>query len=123
MDSEKLKNSVWIDKVLNKMQNVIITDGRYLNEAKAVKEKMVLSFSLIVPVIVTLIKNDSEKIMGEASDYFGNKGSNGIVADSNYPMFDYYIKNDSNISNLEEKVIQQLIPFIVEKFELKEYKY
>jgi hypothetical protein len=34
----KVKNSVWIDKVLNKMQNVIITDGRYLNEAKAIKE-------------------------------------------------------------------------------------
>jgi uridine kinase len=93
----KVKNSVWIDKVLNKMQNVIITDGRYLNEAKAIKEKDGIVILIDRPSHRNADQNDSEKIMGEASDYFGNKDANGIIADSNYPMFDYYIKNDSNL--------------------------
>jgi hypothetical protein len=105
------------------MQNVIITDGRYLNEAKAIKEKDGIVVLIDRPSHRNADQNDSEKIMGEVSDYFGNKDANGIIADSNYPMFDYYIKNDSSISNLEEKIIQQLIPSIVEKFELKGYKY
>jgi len=119
----KVKNSVWIDKVLNKMQNVIITDGRYLNEAKATKEKGGIVVLIDRPSHRNTDQNDSEKIMGEVSDYFGNKYANGIIADINYPMFDYYIKNDSNLLTLEEKVIHQLIPFVIEKFQLKGYKY
>jgi hypothetical protein len=105
------------------MQNVIITDGRYLNEAKAIKEKDGIVVLIDRPSHRNADQNDSEKIMGEASDYFGNKGANGIIADSSYPMFDYYMKNDSNLLALEEKVIQQLIPFIIEKFKLKGYEY
>ena len=107
---------------MNKMQNVIITDGRYLNEAKAIKEKDGIVVLIDRPSHRNTDQNDSEKIMGEASDYFGNKDANGIIADSNYPMFDYYMKNDSNLLSLEDKIVQQLIPFIVEKFELKDYK-
>lgn len=115
----KIKPSVWIDKVLNKMENVVITDGRYLNEAKTIKEKGGIVVLLDRPTHRNKDQNDSEKIMGEVTDYFANEKVDGVISDPNYPMFDYYLKNDGDISSLEEKVTKQLIPFIIEKFKLE----
>ena len=117
----KVKDTVWIDKILNKMQNVVITDGRYLNEAKAIKEKGGIVVLLDRPTHHNQDQNDSEKIMGEVSNHFSNQQANGIVSDSKYPMFDYYLKNDGNLETLEKKIINELIPFVVNKFDLEQY--
>ena len=47
------------------------------------------------------------------------EGVDGVISDPNYPMFDYYLKNDGDILSLEEKITKQLIPFIIEKFKLE----
>ena len=60
--------------------------------------------------------------MGEVTDYFSNEGVDGVISDPNYPMFDYYLKNDDDILSLEEKITKQLIPFIIEKFKLENAK-
>jgi len=116
----KVKSSVWIDKVIDKVANVVITDGRYLNEANTIKQKGGINVLINRPSHRNNDQNDSEKIMGEVSDYFATEETDGIVSDPNYPMFDYCLKNDNNIQSLENKVVNSLIPFIIQKFELEE---
>lgn len=116
----KVKSSVWIDKLINKAHNVIITDGRYLNEANAIKQKGGINILINRPLHRNNDQNDSEKIMGEVSDYFYHRSSCGAIVSEKYPMFDYFLNNDGDIQSLENKVVNSLIPFIIQKFQLEE---
>ncbi len=112
----QVKASVWIDKLINKASNVIITDGRYINEAHAIKQKGGINILVNRPSHRNDDQNGSEKTMGEVSDYFLDKGIEGLISDKTYAMFDYHLKNDGDIVNLEDKVANNLINFIIQKF-------
>jgi len=116
----KIKSSIWIDKVIDKVANVVITDGRYLNEANTIKQKGGINILVNRPSHRNNDQNDSEKIMGEVSEYFTTKNVCGYLVSEKYPMFDYCLNNNGDIQDLEKKVVNSLIPFIIKKFELEE---
>lgn len=113
----KVKSSVWIDKLINKASNVVITDGRYINEANAIKQKGGINILINRPSHRNNDQNDSEKIMGEVSDYFYHRSSCGAIVSEKYPMFDYFLNNDGDIQDLENKVFKNLFPYLVQKFD------
>jgi hypothetical protein len=112
----KVKNSVWIDKLINKASNVIVTDGRYLNEAIAIRQKGGINILINRPSHRNNDQNDSEKIMGEVSEYFTDKKVSGYLISEKYPMFDYCLNNDGNLKDLENKISDDLIHFILKSF-------
>lgn len=112
----KVKSSVWIDKLINKAHNVIITDGRYLNEANAIRQKGGINILVNRPSHRNNDQNDSEKTMGEVSEYFTAKNVSGYLVSEKYPMFDYCLNNDGNMQDLENKISNNLISFIMKNF-------
>lgn len=112
----KVKSSVWIDKLINTAFNVIITDGRYLNEANAIRQKGGINILVNRPSHRNNDQNDSEKIMGEVSEYFTIKNVSGYLISEKYPMFDYCLNNDGTMQDLENKISNNLISFILKNF-------
>lgn len=111
----QIKSDVWIDFVLsNPLNNIIISDVRYCNEAIKIKQKGGLNILIYRANTFNNDDNDSEKIIGNIAKYFENKGENGIINfDENYPMFDYFIQNDGTLDDLKEKATKHLLPFIM----------
>ena len=128
----EIRDEIWIEIALrNESKKLIISDSRYINEAKAIKAKggitVVLyrpghlnddpnpSESQIRPVVEWCAKNLVEGPIHAAADdpdYF--------VDAPNYPDFlqyyDYFMVNDGTLEDLYDKVERYLVPFIERKY-------
>jgi hypothetical protein len=113
----QIKSDVWIEFVLKNPQNdLVISDVRYCNEALQIKKYQGINVCLIRPDMMNNDTNDSEKIMGQIALHFDRMGYDGsIVYDENYPMFDYFLKNDGDLKKLEDRVVNELLPYIKSK--------
>ncbi len=118
----QVKSDIWIDYVLNNPKSdLVISDVRYCNEAVAIRKMQGLNICILRPDKINNDQNDSEKIIGQVALHFDRMGYDGpVVYDETYPMFDYFLKNDGDIPKLENRVVNQLLPWIIEK--LKEVK-
>lgn len=81
--------------------NWVITDCRFPNEAKAIKERR----GIVIRVNRTYYSPDGKYIMGIDPP----KEHESETALDNYEEFDYIIENDSDITSLIEKVKEILI--------------
>jgi hypothetical protein len=113
----QIKSDVWIEFVLkDPVNDLVISDVRYCNEAINIKRRQGLNICLIRPDMINNDQNDSEKIMGQIACHFADMGYDGpIVYDELYPMFDYFLINDGDLKKLEDRVTNQLFPFIKSK--------
>jgi len=113
----QIKSDVWIDYVLeNQQHDIVVSDVRYCNEAVNIKKKQGINIVLIRPDKMNNDDNDSEKIIGQVALHFEKMEYNGpITYNQTYPMFDYFLKNDGDLDRLRNRVINNLLPFIVSK--------
>ena len=107
---------VWIDiAMFNNTKNKVITDVRYPNEAKKIHSH---SKGLVIKIIRPEFEKDeghrSETSMLEYDRYLPNDYE-GPLSDDKMP-YDYLLRNDGSIEELETKIHIQLIPFILNKW-------
>lgn len=118
----KIQSDVWIRTALRNNFNMVISDGRYLNEAKMVKEQGGVSVLLWRPGFENDDTNLSEAEIKPYIDYCAKNYKDGPLPreedkwlnDSlpNLEYFDYFLINNGGLYDLYEKIDNQLIPYI-----------
>lgn len=110
-----IKGNVWIDKLLNhNKENLIISDGRYTNEAKYIQDHNGITILLWRPGFENDYPSKSEQ---ELMPFVRNmkECSDGEIFKE--MPFDLWIKNDGTLNDLYGKIDNIIVPF-VEKFVL-----
>lgn len=123
----QIKADIWIDLVFrdNEDNNIIISDCRYINEAKAIKNKGGITIlmhragflnddpnpseSQIKPIVEFCLKNIKD----------GKVPSFGEITHLNPPdgleYYDFFLNNDGTLEELYSKADNLLVPFIEER--------
>jgi hypothetical protein len=119
----QIQSDVWIRTALRNNFNMVISDGRYLNEAKMVKQQGGVTVLLWRPGFENTDPNPSESQIKPYIEYCSKHYSGGpIFFDPNWinacvpelRYFDYFLINNGNLDDLYGKIDSQLIPFIWE---------
>ena len=121
----KIQSDVWIRTALRNKFNMVISDGRYINEAKVVKEQKGVSVLLWRPGFENNDSNPSESQIKPYVDYCAKNYSSGkILFDidnwisdgvSDLKYFDYFLINDGSLDDLYGRIDKSLIPYIKER--------
>ena len=112
--------SIWIDIALRSEDNLIISDGRYINEAKAVHNKNGLNILIYRDGYLNDDPNPSEAQLKPIIQYcLENKIAEGpinLFGHKKYPKglecFDFFIINNGSREDFYDKINKQLVPFI-----------
>ena len=115
-----MQPNVWIDYIIRKtdQQPSIITDGRYKNEAIAVKKKSGVNIILHRPGFENNTDNPSELTTGNIVKQLNSKEFySGVIPQDLKDMFnlhdyDYFLRNDGDLRKFEKDVVLYLVPFI-----------
>jgi hypothetical protein len=128
----QIRDEIWIEIALRDTgKNLIISDGRYINEAKEVKNRNGLMFLISRKGFLNDDPNPSEsqiRPMLEWSEKHLDEGCinyqklmmrYGFSVPNELKYYDYYIKNDGTISDLHEKIRDNVVPFVIDYFKLQ----
>mgnify|MGYP000013384429 CR=1 FL=1 len=124
----QIQSNIWIDIALrDESKKIVISDSRYINEAKAIKAKggtMIVLYrpgfmnddpnpseSQIKPIIEFCLKNLQE---GPIPSYETLKEKYQDVPEG-IQFYDYFIINGGSLGDLYLKVDEKLTPFIKER--------
>ena len=114
----KIQNDVWIRKALSG-DKMAISDGRYINEAKMIKEQGGVCILLWRPGFENDDPNPSESQIKPFIDFFSKNFKDGplfrdmtVSGDARY--FDYFLVNDGTLDDLYAKIDNKVIPFLQE---------
>jgi hypothetical protein len=121
----KIKDEIWIEIALRSDDNLIISDSRYINEAKAVKAKGGAMFIMYRPGFLNDDPNPSEAQIRPLVDFcieYLNEGpipsyellleKHGVAVPDAIRHYDYFLVNDGTVNDLYRKVDSQVIPFL-----------
>jgi len=128
----KAKGSVWVDKCFDDFAflfdglnscPVIISDTRYVNELKRVRESGGINILVYRPGYLNNDPNGSEAQIRPFVQYFlESDGFEGVVHKghlTNAPtLIDIFIRNDGTLEDLYNKVDEIVIPYLEEKYEI-----
>ncbi|MFW5794549.1 MAG: hypothetical protein ACOCV1_03590 [Bacillota bacterium] len=108
--------NVWIDIALNSSGNKIVTDVRYSNEISEIKKRY---HSLIIKIIRPSFSKEkghrSETSFIEIDKSIPNN-LEGPCSEYNNVPYDYIIRNNGDLKDLEEKVKYKLLPFVLNRW-------
>jgi hypothetical protein len=128
----KAKGSVWVDKCFDDFEflfeglgscPVIISDTRYVNELKRVRESGGTNILVYRPGFLNNDPNGSEAQIKPFIQYFlASQGFEGVVGEghlTNPPdLIDVFIRNDGSLEDLYLKVDELVIPYLEKKHEI-----
>jgi hypothetical protein len=115
---------IWIDIALRSDRNMILSDSRYINEAKAVKQRDGKVFLMYRPGFLNDDPNPSEAQIKPLVEFCKNNLQEGPLPEFrilqekylNIPegmqYFDYFLVNDGTIQDLYSKIDNFVIPFL-----------
>jgi len=125
----KIRSEIWIEIALrDNGKNLIISDGRYVNEAKAIKERGGIMFLLYRSGFLNDDPNPSEsqirplvdwcnKNLKEGPiDYADLMMRYGVDCPSELQYYDYFVKNDGTVEDFYQKISESISPFILESY-------
>ena len=120
---------IWIDIALRGDHNMILSDSRYVNEAKAVKKKNGFVFLMyrpgylnndpnpseaqIKPLVEFCVKNLRE---GFIPKYDKSKSLFGHDIPEDLQYYDYFLVNNGSIEDLHRKTEEVIAPALVDYF-------
>lgn len=115
-----VKPDVWIDIALRSNDRKIISDGRYLSESRAVKEKGGFNILIYREGFLNDDPNRSEAELRPLATYCKQSMQTGVI---NYTQdmpeelkcFDFYIYNNGNVDDLYEKLDKYLLPVVLDR--------
>lgn len=115
----QIMTDVWIKIALRNPDNVIIADGRYLNEARAVHDRQGFNILLWRPGFENNDPNKSESEIKTIVDWFAKSGIEGPISFKAFEdvpeacrLFHYFLINDGNLEQLYNKIDESLLPMI-----------
>lgn len=125
----QVKGEIWLELGLKDNGfNLIVSDGRYINEGKEVRSKKGINCVLCRPGFENDDPNPSESQIKVIADFCKNYLQEGpippyeVLLDSwgdkvpeGVQYYDYFLINDGNVADLFTKLDEAFIPFI-EKF-------
>jgi hypothetical protein len=136
----KMKSNIWIEVALRTENNIILSDVRYINEARAIKEKGGITVLLWRPLFENDDPNPSESQIKPTIDWFVKSGLEGDVREEGIPeemsvtasqrlnnvacspnLFDFFIRNESSLEDLYRKVDHCLVPAIEKYYDDKSW--
>lgn len=119
----KIKGDIWIEIAFrDKSKNTILSDGRYINEAKKVFEIGGLNVLIFRKGYLNDDPNLSESGLRPLVEFCENNCQDGLIDKNlqNIPeelkFFDVFIKNDGNLQNFYNKIDDIIIPLIKNKY-------
>jgi len=112
----EIDNGVWIDiALLNNTKDKIITDVRYPNEAKEIRQNP-------LGMVIKVIRPGFERVEGHRSETSMLEFDKQIPAEFEGPCinpnlpYDYILRNDGNEEELKKKIHEQIVPWILNKW-------
>ena len=124
----QIKDDIWIDIALqDESKKLVISDSRYINEAKAVKAKGGIMIILYRPGFLNDDPNPSEAQIRPIVDWCVANISEGPITDAIRSIpgcpdalqyYDYFLVNEGSLEDLYAKADRLLIPFIEEKYKM-----
>lgn len=122
-----IKDDIWIEIALrDESRKLIISDGRYIDEAKAVKSKGGISIVLYRPGFLNDDANLSEAQIRPIIEFCAEHVDEGLIdyevlaKQYDVPVglehYDYYIINDGTLKDLYSKVDRILVPAVEMKY-------
>lgn len=122
----KIQGDVWINLALRDPRRVIISDGRYVNEARATHKLGGTNVVVWRPGFENDEPNESESQILTIVQWCLETEQDGPIkftADQNPPpgiaegCYDYFFRNDvPTMEQLREKVERELIPFLLDRY-------
>ncbi len=113
----QIKSNIWIETAFRDDRNLIISDGRYINEAKAIKEHGGLVVIVHRPGYENNDPNPSESQIKPIVDWCVQNAQEGPLQGDHVKNFDFFLKNDGTIEQLYNKIDNVLIPFIENNYD------
>lgn len=123
----KIQSDVWISTAMRKGDRSVISDGRYLNEAKMIQEEGGVTVLLWRPGFENDDPNPSEAQIKPFVDFCAKNRDEGPLkmwddtslqqmagppSMNNLHYFDYFLINDGTLENLYNKIDSKLIPYL-----------
>ncbi len=120
----QIQSNVWIDIALRNPDHVIISDGRYINEAKVVKKAGGINILVWRPGFENDDPNPSESQILPIVRYCLETNQNGPIRthsdEGPFPQgiewYDYFFRNDVSLDELRGKVKKELIPWLRDRY-------
>ena len=114
----QIKDGVWIDMLFREgHDSLIISDIRYTNELRSVKDRKGLNVLIYRPGYANNDTNASESQIKRYVDFFLENGQEGLNK-TDHPEFglvDFFIINDGSIEDLHSKIDTYIIPYVVKE--------
>lgn len=118
----KIQADVWIRTALRNGDHAIISDGRYLNEAKMIKEQGGFNVLLWRPGFENNDSNPSESQIRPYIDFAAMHYSEGPISDlpligphpAGFEYFDYFLVNNGTLEDLYSKINNGLMHYLQE---------
>lgn len=116
----KIQSDVWINIVMRNNINCILSDGRYINEAIAIKENYGFNILFWRKDFENDDPNPSESQIKPFVDYCLKYREEGPLmhedmAFPNLEYFDFFLKNDGSLDDLYGKIDKFLVPCLKSK--------
>ena len=126
----QIRNNIWIEIALRDKKPKIISDVRYLNEAKVIKENQGFTILIWRPGFENDDPNPSESQIKPTVDWFVESGLEGYVGDKDLPgeeflaadkvrnpsLFDFFIRNEGTIDQFYKKADDLIVPVIEKRY-------
>ena len=122
----KIRNDIWIEIALrDNGENIIISDGRYFNEANAIRQKNGLMFLMYRPGYINDDPNPSESqvkplliwaknhLKDGAIDHKQLIHKHGVNVPCELQYYNYFLINDGSVDELKQKIKEQVVPYIL----------
>jgi len=118
----KIQSDVWIRTALRNGERSVISDGRYLNEAKMIKEQGGFNILLWRPGFENNDPNPSESQIKPYIDFAASQYGEGPMSDlppivpapPGFSDFDYFLINNGTIEDLYAKIDNKLMQYLQE---------
>ena len=121
----QIQPQIWVERCFKKSKYpVILSDGRYFSELRKVRELDGINVLIYRDGFLNDIKNASESELRPLIEFYIESGIDGPTAEYLYNrtvpleevrLVDYFIRNDSDLNSLYNKIDQNLVPFIQRK--------
>ena len=121
----QIQGDVWINIALRGPRNVVISDGRYINEARAAHKLGGVNVLVWRPGFENNDPNLSEAQILPIIRWCLDTNQNGpIVHSGDFDVepvegtenYDYFFRNDVEMEQLRDKVKTELIPFLRDRY-------
>lgn len=119
----KIKENIWIDIALrNKEKNIIISDGRYVNEAIEVSKDKGINILIYRKGFLNNDPNPSESGLRPLVEFCDKNFKDGLINKTMVNMpeelksFDIFIRNDGDLQDFYNKIDNIILPLMKERF-------